>query len=370
MPANDTASDGNTAQWDKLKAARQERGEPSPGTPVVVKGLEPAAPATPPPAENRDPETGQFTKKEAAEPKPGTVTEPPAEPKPAEEPSKAAAPTTPAGEEVEIEPGVKVVLDPSLAAVFKKADEIKTATAATADREALKAELREELKKELAPPASTKTQAELDAEAAIKAAEEAEKNLPPEPDSSLLISDPDKYHRMNKERGEAVRKLDADRVRAETKREVMADLQKQQATAAQDADVRARGILREQFYAAYPVLRASADLVDPILNDQFNAIMTSGKLARPMTPAEGETLKATEFADVAKKATVRLVKLKGEATKITTPPTPPPNLASSAPAKAPAPKKPEEPKPREKYPEGSVSRLLRKHQDSKSGASA
>lgn len=363
MAAHDPVTDGNTAQWDKLKAARGERGEPS-HTPVEVKGIEKTTVVV-----GRDPETGKFAATQAPAETPPVETpaaEAPVETQPVE-PPPPATPTAPSGEEIEIEPGVKVTLDPALAAAFKKAGEIKAQQATTSDRETLKAELREELKKELAPATPAKSEAELAAEAALRAAEDAERNLPPEPSVQDMIADPAKYDEMRKARDKAEKALLAERVRAETKREVLGEIQKQNQTAAQDADVRARGILREQFYAAYPVLRDSADLVDPILNDQFNTIMASGKLTKPMTPAEGEALKATEFADVATKATRRLVKLRGVAQKVAPPP--PSNLVSSAPAKAPAPKKPEPEKPREKYPQGSVSRLLRQHQDGKSGAS-
>lgn len=358
MAKQSDITDGNTAQWDKLKKARGEPTEPVPseGTPVIVKGIEPVAPPR-----ERDPETGQFTKKEDVAP---PVESTPVETKPVEPPPPASI--APSGEEVEID-GVKVTLDPALAAAFKKADEIKTQTAKVSEREALKAELLAELKRDQ-PPASTKSQADLEAEAALKAAEDAERALPPSPNDDLMLSDPATWRQMRDARDAATKKIDAERVRIETKREIMAAVEKQNVAAVQDADVRARGILREQFYAVYPTLKNSADLVDPYLDAQFSAVVSSGKLRPNMTPAEGEALKASEFADVATKATRRLVKLKGEAAKVAV--SPPPALVSSQPAKAPAPKKVEETKPRQKYPDGSMSRLLKQHQESKTGTSA
>jgi hypothetical protein len=332
-------TDGNTKQWDKLKAMRGEHNPPPEPEPVVA-AAEPAAEPAKEPA--RDPDTGKFVAKEPAPETPPVVAK-----EPAKEPPP---PTSPASVEVEID-GQKVQLSPELAEAFKKAEKTKVDTSAASDRERLKAELREELRAELQPP--RKSQAELDAEAALAAAE-AERNKPKKPDSKLLISDPDEYERQR----DTYEEWRVNNAKDEVKRSIQTDAQKRDRDAAQSQEAAARQILTEQFYDAYPVLKDSADLVGPLLEQQFDALLSSGTLNKPLTARQKEDLKKTEFADVAGKATRRLVKLMNSGKTVVPPPPPPPNLAQSQsqpPAKPPTEKTE---KPKDKYPTGSMSAAL------------
>jgi hypothetical protein len=239
---------------------------------------------------------------------------------------------------------------PELAEAFQKAERIKQDTAKVAEREQLKAELRSELKKEFAP---VKSEAELAAEAALRAAEE-ERTRPKKPDDNLMITDPVEWGKQR----EVYDEYRITKAKEDAKRETLASIQKSNADAVRQSEEQARGILREQFYSTYPVLKDSADIVDSMLKDQFDAVLASGKLVQPMTPAEAEALKKSEFADVAAKATKRLVKLMSAGKTAVPPPAPPPAVVQSQPAKVPAPKVEASDKPREKYPKGSVSSLL------------
>lgn len=331
------ATDGNTKQWDKLKAMRGEHA-PEPTPQVVAAELAPTPAATEPAP--RDPATGKFVAKEP-EAAPVAAT-PPATP-------PAAPVAAPTSVEVDID-GQKVQLSPELAEAFTKAEKVKTDTSATSDRERLKAELREELRAELHPQ---KSQAEIAAEAALAAAE-AERNKPKKPDAKLLISDPDEYERQR----DTYEEWRVNAAKDEVKRSIQTDTQRREQTQAQAQEVAARQILSEQFYDTYPVLKDSADIVGPMLETQFNALIASGVLNKPLSAREKEDLKKTEFADVASKATRRLVKLMNSGKAVVPPPAPPPALVQSASTPSAKPPVKVEPKSTDKYPPGSMSAAL------------
>src|SRR5438876_2472672 len=290
--ATDTPTDGNASQWEKVKEMRERHaavvaGGPA-GTPIQVIGIEPPPaeePPAPPAAEQPRNPDGTFAAKES-EAAPAAAA-PPKEEKP------ATPPAQPAAHEIIID-GVKVNLAPELADAFERAEKIKTDTAAATDREVLKSELREELKRELAP--APKSEAELAAEAALRAAEEA-KNAPKEPSSQLLIENPDEWAKQNR----AFDDYRLEKVRREAKEEALREVRARDATAAKDAEAHARAVVREQFYGNYPVLKDSADIVDIVLTKAMDDLVATGKLNRPLQPAEQEAMKKALFADVATK---------------------------------------------------------------------
>jgi hypothetical protein len=364
MPlSNSEPTDGNTAQWDKVKAMRDRNaaaaaGEPS-GTPITVVGLEKMQPAETPPAEMVEKpaqprgEDGKFVKAldETVAPPAETLKETP--PAAAAPPAEVVKPAAPAVKEVLID-GVKVNLAPELADAFERAEKIKKDQSAEVERERLKDELRAELRKELAPPA--KSEAELAAERALAAAEEA-KNAPKEPDTKLLIENPEEWQKQNRVHQDYL----IAKAAREAKEETLREIRQRDAQAAANADKNARAIVREQFYNAYPVLKDSADIVDIMLTKSMDDLVASGRLqnANALPPAQREAMKHALFADVASQATRRLVKLMNGG-KTVAPPAgeAPPTLVTSAPAKQAKPpvEKAAEPKP--KYPKGSMSAVL------------
>lgn len=300
------------AQWEKLKAMREAHAEVAsePAAPARAANSVTASPVPPPPP--------------AANP-----------------PRSAHAP--PALAEIDLD-GQKIAVDSSLAKAFQKAEQINTSAAKDTDRDRLKAELREELRTELRAAADgTPTSASPTAPP-----------LPSKPNTSLLLSDPDEWERRQALHEEA---------------RVKAAIEQQQFNARKAAEENARGVLREQFYDAYPVLRDSANIVDPILVEQFDAVLASGKVNKPLSPREAEALKKSEFADAAAKATRRVVGIMNAGKKIARPATlaaPTTASATAAPAAAPTrlaaasslPADSKRPTSREKYPKGSVSAAL------------
>ena len=331
------------AKWEQLQAMRNKRDGDRP----------------------RDAETGKFVKQpdeaalaaqaaavqaeqaalEQSTPEPT----PPAAAAPEPPPPPPPVVTPPNSEEIEID-GQKISVDPTLAAAFKKAEEIKKTVDATADRERLKAELKAEIQAEL----PKKSEAELAAEKALAEAQ-AKLNEPQMPDSKLLIEDPEEYNRRMKAYVDTV----AENARKSTKAEIAAEHAKTQTATAAFERERAKAVLNAQFYDQYPILKDSKTIVDRILDDQFNAVFASGKVANLKSAEEGEQLKKTEFADAAAKATKEIVKLMAAGKKIAPPPPPPPALVASAPAKSPAPPKQDTEKTtKERFPKGSVSASL------------
>ena len=63
-------------------------------------------------------------------------------------------------------------------------------------------------------------------------------------------------------------------------------------------------------------------MVDGLLAEKFNEVLASGRLKKSLTPAEGEALKAESFADVAAKATRKIVGLMNAEKKIASPSAP------------------------------------------------
>lgn len=368
--ARSDATDGNTAQWEKVKEMRdqqaaRERGETT-GTPVQVIGIGDAAPEPAPTAAEpkeplRDPATGQFVKATDGAPAPGQDSPP------AEAPKKAApAPDSPTAREVEID-GVKVQLAPELADVFERAEKITKQTAAVNEKEQLKEEIRAELRAEMAPPA--KSEAEIAAERALADAERA-KNAPKKPEAKLLIENPEEYEKQRDayeewRTSEAVRK--ANETRDSKERE-------QQAAMARANEKNAREVIRAEFYAAYPTLKDSADLVDVVMTTHFDELVASGKLKNAIgLPAEERAkMKQALFAGIATTATKRLVKLMQGGKTVVPPPPPPPNLASSQPKTAAGQQEPKPPKEeaRTKYPKGSISAVLAERRAKLAGTAA
>lgn len=372
--ARSDATDGNTAQWDKVKEMRDrqaaaERGEPS-GTPVIVTGIEPPAETPPvetPPAKvepNRDPVTGQFTKAPDGTPAPGA--EPPAEAPKTAAPA-SATPPAPTTREVEID-GVKVQLSPDLADVFEKAEKVNREQSAVADRDKLKAEIREELRAEM-PVVPQKSEAELAGERALADAERA-KNAPKKPESKLMIENPEEYEKQ-RDAYEEWRTSEAIRRANETRD---AKDREQAVAVARANEKNARDVLRVQFYDANPALKESADLVDVVMNAHFDDMVASGKLknAAALPPAEREKMKQALFASIAVTATKRLVKLMHGGKAVAPPPPPPPQLNSSQAKQAPGQREVQPPKEeaKPKYPKGSISAVLAERKAKLAGASA
>jgi hypothetical protein len=367
----------NNPQWKKLQAMRGVRTEATSdavGTPIEVTGDQPRnedgtykkvdAPPTP---EAIKAETDKLAAEATAAKKVAddeaaaaavAATQQP-------EPPKPATPPTATSVEIEID-GQKMQVAPEIAAAFHKAEGIKKDAVATEERAKLKAELKAELQADLPPP---KTAAEKAAEEALKAAEIAAK-LPKEPDSKLLISDPDEYAKQKNLYDEA--RLDAavKKAKADTVAEIESKQQKTLQTQQQQAEEQARALLRERFYQQYPVLRDSSDIVDNVLTEKFNEVLASGRLNKPLPPVEAEELQRTSFADVATRATKKIVKVMNAGKAVLPPVTPPPTLASSAPVSVKPPKADEPAKTKDKYPAGSVSKSLAEVRARKLAASA
>ena len=350
------AEEDSNPQWKKLQEMRKAKGE------FVTP--EPTSDSSPPPvdAKAESPRNADGTFAKAP---PSAESVPPAEPA---APPIAAAPIEPAApagnlpQSVEIDiDGQKVSVDPLIAEAFQKAEKMKAASAKDAERAALRAEIIEEVKASLPASPPPKSEAELAAERAI--AEAARLKMP---DDKLMISDPAEYQAQMKLYIEQQVNAAKESTKAEIRAETQKDQQKFRATEEQ----RARDVLAEQFYNAYPIFRGKESLVNSILKDQFDAVIASGRLNKPLTAKEAEALKSEQFADAATKATRELVQLMRGA-KTVVPPTPPPAVVSSAPVKAPAPPSAEPTKSREpKYPKGSVSALLAERKARLEGATA
>lgn len=292
---------------------------------------------------------------------PTTVTTTP--PKPADAAPAVAAP--PGTEEVEID-GKKVFVAPELAAALRASEQDTTPPPPVIDPKKIADDVIAQLDDRLP---KRKTQAELDADAALAAA--ANDKPVPMPDANLAVTDPAKYNEqlqahIDDKAARAAQKAIADRDAkdAEARKTTAADEAKRQ-------EAWAREQLGIQFYRQFKVLGDDTDIkeiVDGMLNKKLDEVIASGALQKKLTPAEGEALKMKAFNEVAAAATKKIVKLRGTPTAAQAP-TPPPTLATSTAAnKGPA-KPPKAPasKPKEKYPTGSVSAMLAKHKLDKEG---
>jgi hypothetical protein len=336
------ADDTVNAKWEQLQEMRKKNAPRDPETGKFVKDETPPVDDTAALAAAKA-EADAAIAAQAAE----------AEKAKAAEPAKVEPPavTPPTSEEIEID-GQKISVDPSLAAAFKKAESIKTESIKVDERAALKAELAAELRAELAP--KPKTEAELAAEKALADAQ-AKLNEPKMPEAKLMIDDPEEYNRRMQAYVDTVAKNARDSAKAEFSAEQAKTRQVNEVSERE----RARAVLNVQFYDQYPILKDSKLIVDRILEDQFNAVFASGKIAALKTVEEGEALKKSEFADAAAKATKEIVKLMAAGKRVAPPPPPPPTLAASAPAKSPAPPKQDTEKTtKERFPKGSVSASL------------
>src|SRR5438128_989919 len=187
-----------------------------------------------------------------------------------------------------------------------------------------------------------------------------------EPEAKLLIENPDEWAKQNR----AFEDYRLEKVRREAKEEALREVRARDATAAKDAEAHARAVVREQFYGNYPVLKDSADIVDIVLTKAMDDLVATGKLSRPLQPAEQEAMKKALFADVATKATRRLVQLMSGGKKVAPPAEPPPAVVSSAPKKAAKPPAEEPAEVKPKYPKGSISAALAERRSKQAGASA
>lgn len=338
------------AKWDELKAMREEH-SPTPievimpeNTVEKVKAAEEAAAKaavkTPAAPEEKAPETPKVEE---------TVVETKPEPAVVED-----APV-----EIEID-GQKVAVDPALADAFQKAEKIKKRSSAAEERARLKAEIAAELKAEIQATPPGKSAAELAAEKALEDAKKLKR-----PDEKLLIEDPAKYN----EELDNYLKAQIAASEAKTKAEIHLETQAATKVQAEAAEKHARAVLGEQFYDQYPIFKGTEKIVDKIMDEAFEEVRKSGRLARPLNAAEGEALKKEVFAEIATRSTKEVVSVMNVGKKVAPPAAPPPKLVASAPSKPEAPVvKTEEPK--EKYPRGSVSALLAARKASKEGASA
>lgn len=348
------ATDGSTKQWDKVRAMRAAEAERKGETP-------PAGDPPPPPEEKREdpPRNADGTFATAPPVVPPAEVTPPAEPVAATPPVEDSKPRSVT---VKID-GQDVDLDPALAAAFEQAEAIRAQSTAATERQALVADVVEAVKPLLPKP---KTEAELAADAALAEAARVA-GLPKKPSAELLVSNPEEWQRQQDVYEEARITEAVSRSKAET----LAAVQQQNTQAVQANEARLRTELQAEFYATYPQLKDSAALADPILDARFNTLLAdfnAGKMKRPTTQAEVETLKKANYAEVAAQATRAVVKQMHAGRQVAPPP--PPTLASSAPAKSPAPKVEQPEKTAPKYPPGSVSALIAERRAKRDGVAA
>jgi hypothetical protein len=390
--AKDEATDGSTRQWDKLKAMRGKRdGDAAPAggpaaasrdtgvvtDPKVVEeakrlrdggtagGTEDETDETPPAQPDADATTDDDADDDEQEPE-KVVVQAHERAKPAPKQSEEKAP--PGTEAVEID-GKKVFVPPELAAALRDSEETAKTAAKSSERDelvdAVVGKVRELLPKQPDPAAAAAAKALEDA-----MREEAPKH--PMPDAKLAISDPDEYNKQLQ--SHIAEKSERAATKAIAERDVREQQQRQtnQTEEAKRQEAWAREQLGIQFYRQFKVLDDPdvKDIVDVLLNKKFDEVIASGVLGKPGTPAEREALKVRAFNDVAAAATKKIVKLRGGTTPQQAP-APPPNLNTSATGRGPRAKPiPPPAKSKEKYPAGTVSSMLKAHQDKKAGRSS
>lgn len=397
MPIDDKPSDGNTSQWDKLKAMRSKRdGEPDrdPATGKFVapekvieeqKRLEAGEPIggkvvtldTPPETPDDDDDDDDDDETPPADPP--IATAPPVDAPPADTPPVAAAP--PGTEAVEID-GKTVYVDPSLAAAYRSNEARKTAAKDDETHQKLVDDVAKRVVETLPPPAAPassttiitgpKSPAEVAADKALADALAAQPAA--RPSSSLQLSNPDEYDRQMESHIADTARIASQRALAE--KDARDAVTAREANARTDAarEAQAKDILAQRFYGEYKVLDTPANrkLVDPMLTQRWEAIKERLRTNPPKSPQEGEALRVREFESIAAEATRAIVDIRGPGGNApATPPTAPPVLTTSnrATRQKAAPTPPPE-KPREKYPTGSVSAMLANHQKTKRDGAA
>jgi len=376
MPKSSEPTDGNTSQWDKLKQMRGSRDAATVAKEVEVSGAtaeeiaaetarlkagEPIGGNQPDPdpvvdeSDDGDDDTDETVQVAAHErTKPGAKTE-----------TTIAPPGT---EAIEMD-GKTVYVDPSLAQAFRESQEYAATTAAEAAHQKIVDDVTARVTAGL-PPA--KSAAEIAADAALA---DAEKHPPvPMPPGDLAVTDPDAYSKQLQAHIDDKTQRAAKAAIAEKEARDAATARATELTTVAQREAFAREQLGIQFYAKYPVLTApeTKALVDILLEKKWAEVAGKLKTNPPKTPAEGEAMKHREFADVAAQATRQIVAIRGSgsAGAKVSPPPPPPNVATSrTPAPGKTPKAPEA-KPKSKFPEGSMSSILKAHQAKKSGAVA
>lgn len=274
----------------------------------------------------------------------------------------------PGTEAVEID-GKTVYVAPELAAAYREAEQGKKAADEQAREDALADRLAARLQPQTAPATNApKTSAETAAEKALADAEAEVAKLPPEPDPSLWINDPAAAQKQTEIRNKAVAALEVKKALAE--RDLRDATAARETKAQNDAqlEAQAREVLGNQFYEQYKVLAepATRKLVDVLLEAKWNEIRQRLITNPPKTKAEGDALKKKCFIDVAAEATKQIVAIRQQGSNAAPPP-PLPNLNTSR-TRDPGKKvTPPVEKPKEKFPAGSVSAMLAKHKETKTG---
>lgn len=374
-------TDGNTKQWDKLQKMRKASGTNltnDDGTAAASPGSEQRASAEEIKAEQERLQSGEPVGGDEREdagdddgddgdddgetPEPEKVVVKEHERKKPEQ--KTATPKPRDGFEfVEID-GKQVEVDASLAAAYRDAETNRASAATQQQHQQLVDDI---VTKVTAQLPKQPTAADAAAAAAVKPVEEELKH--PYPDSNLAISDPTEFNKqlqahIDEKTTRAAQKAIADK----EARDAAAHQTQQQASSAQQI-AWAKEQLGIQFYRQFKVLDDPAvrPLVDVLLNKKFDEVLASGAVAKPLPPKEAEAMKLRAFNDVAAEATRSIVKLRGTASS-PTPAEAPPNLNTSSPTTGQK-KKVTPPKETSKkaFPTGSVSAMLRAHQDKKAG---
>jgi hypothetical protein len=327
------------SKWDELKAMRQANGEPADPPAGDQAAASDAAAA----------EAAHAAEAAAA----ATAAEVHAAERAAAEQATAdaaaadALKSTPTSVEIDID-GQKIAVAPEIAAAFKQAEAIKVNADRAAEREQLAADVAERVKRDLTPP--PKTEAELAAERAL-----AEASRVKMPDAKLMLDNPDEYNKQMAAFVEQQNTLTREQTLAEVARTQAATTQQNKLS----AELAARKVVRDRFYESFPSFKGSEAICDTVLEEKLQEILKSGRLSKgPLPLEEANALMNEAFADVATRATRKIVGVMHAGKKIAPPSTPPPTLVSGQPAKSPAPPKVETPAPREKFPKGSVSALL------------
>jgi hypothetical protein len=386
-------TDGSTKQWDKLQKMRRASGTAltnDDGTPAGAAAAEPGndtARATAeqiaeeqrrlqagepvggaePPAEadddDDDDETDDEPDGEDETPEPEKVVVKEHErTKPA---AKVAAPKPRPGFEFIEMDGKQVEVDASLAQAFREAESAKVTAATVAKDDQLVDKIVERVTAKL-PPAPTPA----DAVAAKPVVDEPFKH--PMPSQKLAIENPEEYDKQLADHIEEKTERKAAKAIAEKEARDAAAAQTQAAATSQQQIAWAKEQLGIQFYRQFKVLDDPAvkPLVDVLLNKKFDEVIASGQFAKPVPPKEAEAAKLAAFNAVAAEATRSIVKLRGTATPSASAETPPRVVTGSAGRGPKAKPTPPPEKPREKFPTGSVSSMLKAHQDKKAGRGA
>ena len=380
-------TDGSSKQWDKLQSMRRKSGtalttEDGKPADAADKEREQRASAEAIKAEQEklqagaavggkdeeappDDDEGGDDEDEAAEETVHVEAHDRAKPKPKEKPAEDEKP--PDGcEFVEID-GKKVAVDKSLAEAYRASETAKVEATKTSERTALADEVVQRVLAQL-PKGDTPTDKAIkDAVAAV----DAEPLKHPMPDGKLAVSDPDEFAKQieahNKEQAERITK----KILAERDAKAAAESAEQRAAQAKQTIVQAKEQLSIQFFRQFKVLDDEdlRPIVEPLLHKKIDEVIASGAVDKPLPPKEGEALKIKVFNEVAAVATRQIVKLRGKATSADAPPPTPPNLVTSKPAGSKKKVETPAPKPKEKYPTGSVSAALAAHKSAKEGRS-